>query len=392
MLAEKQFVSDEQLKEYYPELPAGPLDRYRKTASFDWRRMKLVYENLNTIKVKHDIWTFMEKHPLFQHTEATRALDDERHITTQRMYAMFNENFIPMEKFASCQSVTDLPYVQQRDPGQRSQPPLPSCKCATHAIVYAMLISNGKNHGLHSFVVPIRDPKTLQPFVMFNNYHLPKEAALDKLGGVDENGDYKTPFRDPNKRRGRQLSGGARHRAARALVRCEASLRLDLSRRHSELSRVLWGTRLLESLLLQQTSNWLLSVWARRLALTAQDSPLGSLQFLRDADRVLTETCPWIMHYENSLLLQQTSNWLLNVWARRHDLTAQDSPLGSLTFLHNADRMTAEKVSRLRAEGRDTFQAKNDSQSYNAVTLSIVYAEVYIEQISSTCTSGTVRP
>ncbi|KOB62234.1 Peroxisomal acyl-CoA oxidase 3 [Operophtera brumata] len=44
-------------------------------------------------------------------------------------------------------------------------------------------------------------------------------------------------------------------------------------------------------------------------------------------------------------------------------------------------KMTAEKVWRLRAEGRDTFQAKNDSQSYNAVTLSIVYAEVYIEQI-----------
>ena len=40
---------------------------------------------------------------------------------------------------------------------------------------------------------------------MFNNYHLPKEAALDKLGGVDENGDYKTPFRDPNKRFGAAL-------------------------------------------------------------------------------------------------------------------------------------------------------------------------------------------
>ncbi|KOB62233.1 Peroxisomal acyl-CoA oxidase 3, partial [Operophtera brumata] len=38
-------------------------------------------------------------------------------------------------------------------------------------------------------------------------------------------------------------------------------------------------------------------------------------------------------------------------------------------------KMTAEKVWRLRAEGRYTFQAKNDSQSYNAVTLSIVYGE-----------------
>lgn len=35
-------------------------------------------------------------------------------------------------------------------------------KLATHAIVYAQLITpNGENHGLHSFAVPIRDPRTL---------------------------------------------------------------------------------------------------------------------------------------------------------------------------------------------------------------------------------------
>ena len=27
-----------------------------------------------------------------------------------------------------------------------------------------MLISKGKNHGLHAFVVPLRDPKTLKPY------------------------------------------------------------------------------------------------------------------------------------------------------------------------------------------------------------------------------------
>lgn len=43
---------DEQLKEYFPDLPSGPLDKYRRAASFDWRRMKLVYETLNTIKTK----------------------------------------------------------------------------------------------------------------------------------------------------------------------------------------------------------------------------------------------------------------------------------------------------------------------------------------------------
>lgn len=34
---------------------------------------------------------------------------------------------------------------------------------ASHAIVYAQLILNNVNYGLHIFVVPIRDPQTLLP-------------------------------------------------------------------------------------------------------------------------------------------------------------------------------------------------------------------------------------
>lgn len=32
---------------------------------------------------------------------------------------------------------------------------------ATHALVYAQLIINGTSHGLHVFVVPVRDAKTM---------------------------------------------------------------------------------------------------------------------------------------------------------------------------------------------------------------------------------------
>lgn len=48
------------------------------------------------------------------------------------------------------------------------------------------------------------------------------------------------------------------------------------------------------SLLLQQNSNWLLAVWPKRSSLNiAQESPLGSLEFLVNADEVLKKTCPW---------------------------------------------------------------------------------------------------
>ena len=36
---------------------------------------------------------------------------------------------------------------------------------ATHAIVYAQLYTpDGQHHGLHAFVVPVRDTHTLKPF------------------------------------------------------------------------------------------------------------------------------------------------------------------------------------------------------------------------------------
>lgn len=48
----KEYVSDEKLREYFLDLPTGRLDEYRKKASFDWRRMKLVYDDLDCIDLK----------------------------------------------------------------------------------------------------------------------------------------------------------------------------------------------------------------------------------------------------------------------------------------------------------------------------------------------------
>ena len=98
-------------------------------------------------------------------------------------------------------------------------------KCATHGVVYAKLITpDGADHGLHAFVVPIRNVLTLLPFpgvvvgdlgekievngvdngfVMFQNYRIPRENLLNKTGDVSPEGKYVSPIKDPRKRLGK---------------------------------------------------------------------------------------------------------------------------------------------------------------------------------------------
>ncbi|CAH2244221.1 jg20166 [Pararge aegeria aegeria] len=670
----RKMVAEEELKVYFPDLPSGPLDGYRKKGTFSWRRMKLVYDNLNTIKLKHDIWTFMEKHPLFQHSEASLTLDDERNVTVKRMYAMHNEKFTAMEKiieeprvvqaeaeamfmfdsslaikktltfnmFANtirgsgrpdqyqfvedveqakiggCFALTEVahgsnakgmrttatysPEKKQfimhsadfeaakfwvgslgkcsthaivyamliskgtnhglhsfivpirdpktlkpypgvivgdigekiglngvdngfvmfnnyaipkklaldkfggvddngeykspfRDPSKRFGASLGvlSGKCSTHAIVYAMLISKGTNHGLHSFIVPIRDPKTLKPypgvivgdigekiglngvdngFVMFNNYAIPKKLALDKFGGVDDNGEYKSPFRDPSKRFGASLgvlSGGrvmitsiSTNYLQKAIV---IATRYSAIRKQFGAENAIEETPVLEYQQQQiRLLPYLAATFAQRIFCTwfgtvlvhmTIDNYAGTQDELAAARGIEVHAlssaakpvCGWVARDgiqncreacgghgylkasgigdlrnendanctyegENSLLLQQNSNWLLGVWPKRRQIKiAQESPLGTLEFLENVDEVlmkpcswktmdelidpynltqmykwltaymlktTYEKVAKLKREGADNLQAKNDSQSYNAVTLSVIYGENYI--------------
>eukprot|EP00095_Tigriopus_kingsejongensis_P010852 snap_masked-scaffold592_size129239-processed-gene-0.6 protein:Tk10852 transcript:snap_masked-scaffold592_size129239-processed-gene-0.6-mRNA-1 annotation:"hypothetical protein LOTGIDRAFT_159357" len=101
-------------------------------------------------------------------------------------------------------------------------------KTATHAIVFAQLVTppGQTGQGLHSFIVPIRDLDTLQPypgvtigdmgekvglngldngFMMFDHYRIEKKCLLNKLGDVNELGAYVSPFKDPNRRFGASL-------------------------------------------------------------------------------------------------------------------------------------------------------------------------------------------
>ncbi|XP_060800506.1 peroxisomal acyl-coenzyme A oxidase 3 [Amyelois transitella] len=94
-------------------------------------------------------------------------------------------------------------------------------RTCTHTLLFAQLITpDGENHGLHGFLVPIRNPDTLETypglivgdmgekigvngidngFIMFNQYRIPRENLLNRTADVTEDGVYESSFSDPSK-------------------------------------------------------------------------------------------------------------------------------------------------------------------------------------------------
>ncbi|XP_071848500.1 peroxisomal acyl-coenzyme A oxidase 3-like [Apostichopus japonicus] len=77
---------------FVPDLPSGPLDLYRKRASFNWKEMKVVLEGEEGIKYKSIIWKTMQKDPVFGRGSLPYSLDEYREVTQKRVRRLVEYN------------------------------------------------------------------------------------------------------------------------------------------------------------------------------------------------------------------------------------------------------------------------------------------------------------
>ncbi|MFS0883791.1 acyl-CoA dehydrogenase [Aeromicrobium sp. 179-A 4D2 NHS] len=166
-----------------------------------------------------------------------------------------------LETTATFDPATEEFVIDSPSPSARKDYIGGAAKHARVAAVFARLITLGEDHGVHCFVVPIRDENgedlpgvttsdcgykgglggVDNGRIMFDQVRIPRENLLDRYGHVDEGGTYSSPIESRNARfftmigtlvRGRVSVGGAARAAAE--VALSIATRYALQRRQFE--------------------------------------------------------------------------------------------------------------------------------------------------------------
>lgn len=101
-------------------------------------------------------------------------------------------------------------------------------KTSNTCVVFAQLVVDGKSHGPHAFIVPLRDRKSHMPlpgitigdcgkkegldgidngFILFDNARIPKGNFLNRLSDINEAGEFVSPIKNNDQRFALSLGG-----------------------------------------------------------------------------------------------------------------------------------------------------------------------------------------
>lgn len=72
---------------FIPDMPIGPLDEYRKRAKFDWKELRLIFEDESLLRLKYKTWNKMEADPLFAKPKQTLSADQQKYRAAMQMNA-----------------------------------------------------------------------------------------------------------------------------------------------------------------------------------------------------------------------------------------------------------------------------------------------------------------
>ncbi|GAB6023199.1 acyl-Coenzyme A oxidase [Chamberlinius hualienensis] len=556
-------------KNIIPDLPSGPLDMYRKKASFNWKRMKYILEGKETLELEQKIWMIVREDPVFHQVRPDASFDEVRKSTFMRtkrlveyrrkllpehsmldvpkncaiircfalidnsaMIKMFLSEAAFETTLLSLGSEQHFPILQEKRDGNLitgmlitemshgsnlkglqttatydpetqefviNTPNIGATKCwvgnlgkhATWGLLYAQLqTQDNKSRGLHVFVIPLRNPKTHQPFpgvvigdmgpkigldgidngfVIFSNYRVPQRCLLNKNSDFNAKGKYKASIKDHSKRFSTSL--GALTFGRLAIIRiCAVNLMkcLTIAVRYSAVRRQfgingdeelpvleyqLQQFRLIPSIAamyalecfsklyttqyigfyLQLMSNEVENKEVATAELHAVCSSVKAVASwtVRDAIQNCREACGGHgylkiselgnlrgdhdanMTYEGecNVLIQQTSNHLINILKSKKAGQTVLSPCGVLDFFNNFDEILATTLSNMKIDeifptevilnaykwlicylanksdqqideqlrhGSDVFTARNNSQVFHLRDLAIAFAEYVV--------------
>lgn len=82
---------------FIPDVPKGPLDTYRNKAKFDWKLLRLVFEDAYLLRVKYHAWKELEANPLFAKPKQTLSSDDQKYRAALQMNAMHDLKLFPAD-------------------------------------------------------------------------------------------------------------------------------------------------------------------------------------------------------------------------------------------------------------------------------------------------------